>query len=116
MKKAAIVALAALAIGSPATADETAATPSRRILDAALASDGAYRQAGVAVRPHRAPALGLEAARAGGRLEPRPRCATGRLDRVRTEKVMVPNWVRGDASGADPRPDRSRPWRSSRSA
>jgi len=100
MRRSAFVpgALIALACAGFAAAPPDSLEPVRQLIDAGLKSDGAYRK------------LAWLSDRIGPRLSGSENltkaiawCADemkrDRLDAVWTEKVMVPHWVRGEASG-----------------
>ena len=97
MLRTILASLVALAVISPSRADETAVPTSQRLLDAGLASDGAYRR------------LAWLCDRIGNRLsgsKPLEQAVVWAaaemrkdgLDRVWTDPVKVPKWVRGSAS------------------
>lgn len=84
-----------LVLVSAAAADPD---PMQRIIDAGLASDGAYRKLAWLtdrIGPRLSGSENLEKAVRWCKEE----MARDRLDEVHTEKVMVPHWVRGEASG-----------------
>ena len=70
----------------------------QQIIDAGLRSDGAYRKLAWLtdrIGPRLSGSENLEKAVGWCKDE----MTRDRLDDVRTEKVMVPHWVRGEASG-----------------
>ena len=92
----AIALLGVWAAASPAPSE--GADPVRRLIDAGLSSDGAYRKLAWLtdrIGPRLSGSEALERAVAWCAAEMK----RDGLDRVWTEKVMVPHWVRGEASG-----------------
>jgi hypothetical protein len=84
-----------LVVASAAAADPD---PVQQIIDAGLRSDGAYRKLAWLtdrIGPRLSGSENLEKAVGWCKDE----MTRDRLDDVRTEKVMVPHWVRGEASG-----------------
>ncbi|HZN55999.1 MAG TPA: M20/M25/M40 family metallo-hydrolase [Candidatus Polarisedimenticolaceae bacterium] len=92
------VALAALGLAGASAPEPPADDAVRRLMEAGLRSDGAYRKLQWLtdrIGPRLSGSENLERAVAWCADEMR----RDGLDRVVTEKVMVPHWVRGDASG-----------------
>jgi carboxypeptidase Q len=95
---AGFASLGTVAVPSAAAPDASPDDPIRRIVDAGLASDAAYRKLAWLtdrIGPRLSGSENLEKAVTWCAAEMK----RDGLDRVWTEKVMVPHWVRGEAGG-----------------